>query len=363
MKKIVDEWAKKGHRCVVIAPFPLITYLNKRIEFKPKHYRDEIAPGIYVDIYNPRYLNPKLKFGDFSITAWQSSRAVERLIKRIGVQFDFIYCHFFNSALKGFKYAKQHNIPFFVATGESDIEVLRKPYPKFSWEQFRSFTKGVIAVSSKNKTEAANIGYIDENKCKVFPNGTDPSLFKPLDRDVCRKKLGLPLDAFIVSCVGFICERKGQNRILEAVRKLQNDKVKVMFMGAAAKVETFPLEGAEILFKDSVVNKDLPMYLCASDVFCLPTRAEGCCNAIVEALACGLPIISSNLPFNWDVLDDTNSIMVDPNNIEDIAEAISNLFNDSEKRKELSSGALRKSESLNIKKRAENIMAFIIDQK
>ena len=362
VKKVVDEWAKKGNRCVVVAPFPQITYLRKRIEFRPKHYRDEVAPGFFVDVYNPRYFNTKLNCCRVSLSTLSASYAVESLINRLKINFDFIYCHFFSSALKGFRYAKNHNVPFFVATGESEIEPLLIPYPRFSWDAFRDYTNGVVAVSSKNKTEAEELGYIDEKKCRVFPNGTDSSLFRQLDRAECRKQLGLPKQAFIISCVGFLCERKGQNRVMEAIRKLKDNNVNVLFIGASAKVDSFPLQGDEILFKGTVNNKDLPLYLCASDIFCLPTRAEGCCNAIIEALACGLPIISSNRPFNWDVLDKSNSILVNPDNVDEIASAIVTLRDNEKMRQALSEGALAKAEGLDIHQRAENILSFIVQR-
>lgn len=359
VKKLVDEWAKMGHRCVVITPFPRVTYWRKRIRFKPKYYRDEIAPDIYVDVYNPRIFNTKLSLKGVEQCSWSASRTIERLIERLGIKFDFVYCHFFRAALYGFYYAQKNKIPFFVATGESGIDPLLKPYPKFTWDAFCTYTSGVIAVSSKNKEEAAQMGYIDGTKCKVFPNGTDTTLFRPLDKASCREKLELPQETFIISCVGFICERKGQNRLLEAVRKLNDKNIKLLYLGAAAAVETFPLEGEEILFKGTVKNTELPSYLCASDVFCLPTRAEGCCNSIVEALACGLPIVSSNLPFNWDVLDESNSIMVNPDNANEIADAIKSLKEDEKRRIMLYDGALKKAQSLDIHQRAENILNFI----
>ena len=76
-------------------------------------------------------------------------------------------------------------------------------------------------------------------------------------------------------------------------------------------------------------------------------------------MACGLPIISSNLPFNWDVLDYSNSIMINPNNIEEIKDAIILMRDNIERRKTLSKGALRKALGLTIDNRADTIIRFI----
>ena len=70
-------------------------------------------------------------------------------------------------------------------------------------------------------------------------------------------------------------------------------------------------------------------------------------------------VISSNLPFNWDVLDETNSIMIDPNNIDEIAAAILTLRDNHDQRKALSKGALLKASSLTIDQRAEAIVEFM----
>lgn len=362
VKKLVDEWTKEGHRCIVITAFSISTFFRKRIQYKPRHYVDKVNDNVFVDVYNPRVITTKINYKGVSLNAWISHKLVEKKINKLGIVFDFIYCHFFSSALKGFHYAQKNNIPFFIATGESSIGGFRKPYSSFTWGDFRANTNGVIAVSSKNKEEATKRGYIDAEKCAVFPNGTDLSIFHAMDRLRCRKKLNLPQDMFIISCVGFFCERKGQNRLLEAVRRLDEKNVGILFMGSAAKTGTFVLEGEQILFKGSVDNKVLPLYLGASDVFCLPTQAEGCCNAVIEALACGLPVISSNLPFNWDVLDDSNSVMINPNNVGEISMALRKLSDDVTLRTALSNGALEKSKSLDIHHRSESIMEFIKQQ-
>ena len=100
-------------------------------------------------------------------------------------------------------------------------------------------------------------------------------------------------------------------------------------------------------------------YLNMADVFVLPTLNEGCCNAIIEAMACGLPIISSNRPFNKDVLDESNSCLVEPMNVLEIANAIKRIKEDVCYRQQLSDGAIKTASKLTISKRASFILDFI----
>lgn len=364
VKKLVDEWAKMGHLCTVVTMFSLTTFLRKRIKYKPRYYQYEVSPGITVKVFNPRFISfQKTCIKGVSLDNWVSARVFERLMRRLDNDFDVIYCHFFSTSLTAFRFARKNGIPFFVATGESRVPSLKKPYTNFRWDDFRDNTKGVIAVSSKNVNESVGIGYADKNKCRVFPNATDISIFKPLNKEDSRKRLGYPEDVFIIVCVGYFCDRKGQNRVLEAVRKLREPNIRLVFLGTPAKIGSVTIEGEEILFRGSVDNASLPLYLSASDIFCLPTLAEGCCNAIIEALACGLPIVSSDLPFNKDILDESNSILVDPTNTDELASAIQKLLKSPSLCSELSKGALSKGESLDIRHRANEILQFMEERK
>ena len=356
VKKIVDEWALMGHQCVVISPLSVIRQLAGKEMAAPEVEHQSIADGITVDVYRPRYYTiPKLHICGVDINSYCAQRAIEKLIKKYNLQFDAVYCHFFSMASVGWRYAFQSNTPYFVASGESKILPLKKPCRSFSVEKMRDTLYGIVAVSSKNKWESVRMGYANESDVKVFPNGTNLKLFHRMDKMECRRKLNLPADKFLIICVGQFTERKGQGRILAALNHLDNNNISTIFIGKGDDA----FEHQSIVFKGTVENEVLPYYLNAADIFVLPTREEGCCNAIIEALACGLPIISSDKSFNYDVLNRENSVLVNPDDISEIADAIDKLYHDKELRERIAQKALETGETLSVSTRASGIIGFM----
>ena len=250
--------------------------------------------------------------------------------------------------------SKEHNIPVFVATGESKIRVFDYYSSEKVFEAINRI-KGVIAVSTKNLTESIKLGLIDKDKTKsiVLPNGFNERVFYKLIKENARKKLNFDLNDKIGIFVGSFNERKGIKRVLSASKDIDN--LKLILIGAGEKISV----NSNVLFQGTVPHDELVYYLNAADFFILPTLAEGCCNAIIEAMACGLPIISSNLPFNDDILSQNNSILIDPLNINEIKRSINKLIKNPSFLLKLGESSLFMSRNLTITKRARNIVEFM----
>ena len=212
---------------------------------------------------------------------------------------------------------------------------------------------GIVSVSSKNTKELNDLGIVSSVPILTAPNATDLSLFYKMDKDKCRKKLGLPNDKFIVGFVGGFIERKGDKRLLEAINSI--DGAYAAFAGRGEN----PPSGEKVLFCKALQHEDVSVFLNAIDVFCLPTLSEGSCNAIVEAMACGCPIISSNLPFNDDALNDENSIRIDPMSVSEIRKAVLKLKEDEALRAKLSGLSQETAKNFGINERAKKIIAFM----
>lgn len=350
VKQLVDQFAVMGHDCTVVSPWPII----RKKGCAEKEVTERHENGGSVTVLRPNYLTiPFLHIGSFYPSQWFRDRAVRRAIKRMRDIPDVVYCHFWRQGLSACPYAQQWGKPLFVASGESNIATMID-FGKVS-KSFLDNVRGVICVSSKSRDESIDFGLATPEKCVVLPNAVDSDKFHKIDKAECRRKLGIPVERFVICFVGWFIERKGPLRLAEAVASLNDDSIGVLYVGEGPQVP----KGKNILFKGSVLHDNLPLYLNAADVFVLPTLNEGCCNAIVEAMACGLPVISSDMDFNKDILDDTNSILVNPSDVNEIARTIRRFADDKELRLKLSEGALSTAKGLSIDKRAEKIINFI----
>lgn len=350
VKQLVDEMASQGHVCYVIAPYS-VTH-NKRWNRKTTEHID-FPEGGKVVIYRPNIITlSTLKICGFEPSRWAFQRATNRVLNKLRGKIDCIYGHFWASALAGFRYAKKNNIPLFVATGES---VIPQYMANNRYSDFYEYVSGVICVSSKNLEESVLKGLTTRDKCKVIPNAINPHVFRLLNKKECRRQLNIPMDAFVVISVGWFSERKGTKRISQAIDLIQDGSIYSIFIGKGTEEPTCD----NILFKGPVPHDQIPIYLNASDVFVLPTLHEGCCNAVIEAMACGLPIISSDLSFNHDILNHKNSILINPTSIQEIRKGIEKIYNNEEYRDFLAKKSLESANSLTIKKRAMNIIEFI----
>lgn len=347
VKELVSAFARCGHRCYVISPYNIL----KNRSCAP-YLRDESG----VQVCRPKFLSlSTLRVADISLSYVLQKRALSKALLRMDFRPDVVYAHFWKAAEWVYDYARDHQLPLFVASGESEIA---KMFDMTRLNKaFADYVSGVICVSNKNREESVALGLTTEEKCAVFPNAVDKSLFRKMDRSQCRKELGFPQDAYIVAFVGAFCERKGSKRLSSAIKMVKDRTVYSVFVGSGSEEPTCD----HVLFKGTLPHMDIPKVLNASDVFVLPTLHEGCCNAVVEALACGLPVISSDLPFNWDILHADNALLVDPQCVEEIAAAISRL-SDEGIRQRLAENALASVASLSIEARAEQILRFMDDR-
>lgn len=349
IRELIIEEAKKGVKCTVIAPQSITRAIKHKLPIRDKRWTDRVSEDISIDVIQPFYIT----LSNFGGT-WSQIRAARTAFSSIEQPVDALYAHFWHMGV--IAALIKTNIPIFVACGESKISVLDRFSNKYVQILLHKLG-GVIYVGTKSYLESKELKLQTSNPYIIAPNGYRSELFYLKDKQACRDKLGFRNDIFIVAFVGAFNERKGSRRLSDAIEKLNQDNNQVysIFIGSGDKIPTCK----NILFSGKLNHSDILDYLCSADVFVLPTTNEGCCNAIVEALACGLPVVSSNSVFNDDILDESNSIRVDSMDINQLANAIKILKDDAKLRARMSEAALRKANELKLDRRAEEIKMFI----
>lgn len=350
--QLCREFANQGHSVTVIAPQSVTKCLYRGVPFSKLKSVITTDKGNSFNLYRPYWISLGNKF------AWlvgkSFSSAVNKVLRSCNQKFDVIYGHFWAQAIAALPYAKERNIPLFAVAGEGELNT-HKSMTVEQIAEVRNYIKGCVCVATKSKNESIDAGFVSDDMCQVFPNAINPDLFYQRDKIEMRKKLGFATNDFIVIFVGQWNNRKGVSRLSDALTSLHNPNIKAIFLGKGAELPTYE----HIVYQGTVSHDSLPEYLSAADIFVLPTINEGCSNAVIEAMACGLPIASSNMEFNWDVLNKSNSILFDPNNTEDIANTINLIYNNNDLRVKLSQGALQTASQLTISSRADKILNYI----
>ena len=346
--------AMKGNNVTIIAPQSLTKSVLRGIPIIKRHSSIPLSNGYKMSLYRPFYIsfgnNKKMK----KFNERFFNKSVERALSEIKVIPDVCYGHFWKAVYSIYPFAKRNDIPLIASSGE-ELITFHNDYLEEDLKGFISYVKGVISVSTKNKNEIIKAGLALEDSCKVISNAINSKLFYRKNKIELRKYFGYNEEDFIVAFVGQFTERKGVKRLSNALTLLNDDNIKVLFIGTGTETPSYN----EFLIKGAVSHDLLPDYLNCADIFVLPTSNEGCSNAIIEAMACGLPIISSDLPFNYDILNKKNAILVDPYDITAIANAIKFLKVNEDKRNEMSSNAIKTSLELTLDKRAQKVLEYI----
>lgn len=346
--------ADKGIQVTIIAPQSVTKSVVRKVPLSPVHSLLKTSKGKKINLYRPLYFTAGT-FGEFmNFNKRGFDRALKSVFVKLKLKPDVCYGHFWDSVYSLLPLAKNNNIPLIASSGEETVAIQKK-ISVAELQKLTEYVKAVISVSSKNKEECLESNLVKAEDCIVIPNAVDSSLFYPKNKTRLREYFGYAKSDFIVAFVGQFHSRKGIDNLDKALINLNDDSVKALFIGTGPECPDY--KGT--LLAKTIPHNLLPDYLNCADVFVLPSLNEGMSNAIIEAMACGLPIISSDLPFNYDILNKDNAVLIDPKNIAQIAEAIRNIKLNPQRRKQLSDNSLKTASTLTLSIRADKIIQFI----
>ncbi|MDR6935562.1 glycosyltransferase family 4 protein [Luteibacter sp. 3190] len=294
---------------------------------------DVRVPGVRTDhftFYHPpgfaRFLNA---FCFFACMMWQRGGELRR------ARYDVMLASWAYPDAAGAAWvARLLGIPYVVKVHGSDLNVqaesrLRRP-------QIRSALRGaggIIAVSRALAAKANALGARREAVEAIY-NGVDTKLFHRGDRRAARARLGLPPEVPIVLYAGNLKATKGCHDLIEAFPALvrRHHDARLVYVGdgpCRANLEDRAASlccAPAVRFAGAVDHAALADWFVAADVLCLPSHNEGVPNVILEAMACGTPVVASSVGGIPEVLPTHAGILVPPHQPHELGVALVEAF-------------------------------------
>lgn len=253
---------------------------------------------------------------------------VERLIRNEAIRFDLVHAHFtWPSGGIAARLKERYGVPSVLTVHEDSgwlAEEVASRHP---------LIEGALrAQDSIIRVNRADVSLLESLNPRVvsIPNGYPPQ-FRTLERDDCRRRLGLPIDAKVLFSLGYLVEQKGFEYLIEAMRIVTGFRDDVIcYIGGSG-----PLQGElqnrihELGLSDRirllgfVDDTDIPTWMNAADLFVMSSLNEGNPTVMFEALGCATPFIGTNVGGIPEIIvSDEYGLLVGPSDPEGLARAI-----------------------------------------
>jgi len=232
--------------------------------------------------------------------------------------------------------ARDHRLPYVVKVHGTDInEYLDYRVRKKRILSALNKASGIVSVSDALKDVMSGQG-VDVDKIHVIYNGVDRKLYRPQSKSESRLRLGITADEPTVVFIGNLKPVKGLDQLLKAFKELhgRNQNVRLHIIGRG------PLESdlrkqsinlgleEQVRFEGEQSPVEVARWMSAADVLCLPSINEGVPNVLLEAMACGTPVVASRVGGIPEIVDRGRcGFLVKPGFPDKLAEALEKSLN------------------------------------
>lgn len=283
-------------------PLPRLRWLRRWRPAAPIPFEETIE-GLRV--FHPRYVVlPKIgRRWDAASFAWALRPVVRQLLAE--QRFDAVFATWAYPDVAGtVQLARLLRAPIVAGVLGSDVNVYATGWRGRRIAEALARCRAVVCVSEALRQKTAALG-VPPERLHVVPNGVDTTRFQLQSRAACRAALGLPPDRPLLLFLGHLVPVKGPDVLLEAFAVLQQrgpgprPLLAVVGEGEQAaslarRARELGLE-ADVRFVGVVPHERVPLWLGVCELLCVPSRQEGCPNVVLEALACGRPVIGTRV--------------------------------------------------------------------
>jgi len=302
-------------RLAVVSPqpwFPGQSLIRRlRPGYRPQAPALEIQQGIRV--YHPRFLSVPGLLRQFD--GWSMALGSFFLLRRLRAEGAcLIDAHFaYPDGEAAIRLGRWLGLPVTITLRGTEVPHSRNLGLRPRLARALKAAARVFAVSDSLRRLALELGVAAE-KTEVVGNGVDTARFYPVERTAARSRYGLPDGAHVLISVGALVERKGMHRVIDCLPALitRHPDLHYVIVGGGGPEGDMRSEleahvarlglGARVHFLGGLPSDELKWALSAADVFVLATRNEGWANVFLEAMACGLPVVTTDVGGNAEVV-------------------------------------------------------------
>lgn len=282
----------------------------------------------------PVHVLPLKKTYDWN--AMRVARQIREFIRREKVS--IVHTFFETSDLWAGPIAKLSGCPVLISS-RRDLGILRSLKHRIGYKLLRGWYDSVLAVSPQVREFCIQEDGLDPAKVQTLFSGLElEKIAKATSRTVMRRQMNIPENVPVITTVGNIRRVKGVDVLVEAAALVQRRHPKAMFLVVGRKVEEeycrelkrrVSLLELDANFRFTGSCDDVISMLRMSDIFCLPSRSEGFSNALIEAMACRLPCVATDVGGNREVLEDGQTgFIVASEDSHDLAERLICMLDD-----------------------------------
>lgn len=215
--------------------------------------------------------------------------------------------------------ARKLGVPCVVGALGSDIHVRSGISDRMTRQTIEGVNALLTVSEAMRQTAIRDFGAKPE-KVHTIVNGFNTSVFHPRDQAAMRHKLGIAADEQMIIYVGRFVEAKGMRELITAFQAMsqRNPQASLALIGdgvmkdeLTALVQSAGLQN-RVRIPGGQPPEQVAEWICASDVLTLPSWSEGYPNVVVEGLACGRPVVATDVGGTREILNEHNGILIPP---------------------------------------------------
>lgn len=262
------------------------------------------------------------------MNGWMAARALLPHIRNFAP--DIIYSFvLYPDGFAALQIGKKLGIPVVSKSIGSDVNRITNPIVRMHTRTLLREADYLISVSEDMRRKMVEMGARPQKTLAVV-NGCDLSVFHVRDRAEARRQLGLDQESEAVVYVGRMDTKKGLRELVQAAASLHPSRphLHVYMVGPGPDRQVIENDirtagaGAYIHLIDGCAFNEVAVWMAASTLVTLPSYMEGCPNVVVEALACGRPVVATRVGGIPEVMDEEAGRFAEPRNAVDLARAL-----------------------------------------